>query len=222
MKPFIVILSGPTCAGKSTLESMLRAGGFSAVVSTTSRLARAGEIHGKHYHFVTRGRFNAMREADSFVEATEFDGNLYGVTVNEILKLARAGKPIVVVVEPNGRRQIVDYCERKGWAYHTVYVGNPDAVIAERFLRRLAAELQGRDEDAVNEVFRRYAKRMESMMTIERAWVIEAYFQNVDTDSSMPYHQILWQFDQNSQTSAIAQIFERWRQHRLKGEQLAA
>ena len=49
VKNLIVTLTGPSCAGKSTLEAMLKARGFENVISTTTRhcVWQAGDVGGK-------------------------------------------------------------------------------------------------------------------------------------------------------------------------------
>lgn len=221
MKPFIVILTGPTCAGKSTLESKLRDAGFASLTSTTTRPARVGEVDGKSYYFVNETRFSALQEEGALVESVTFGGYRYGMTKGEIDRHASVGAPIVIVCEPHGRNQIIDYCEKHGWEYHSVYVGNPDKVVARRFLNRLLHELMEVGPAAAGPVIERYAGRMEQMMTTERAWVAEAYFQSQMPDG-MPYDRLLWNFDETNDQEVVASIIEEFRQHKLREERLAA
>lgn len=217
MKPFIVILTGPTCAGKSTLEAKLRNVGFESLTSTTTRAPRAGEVDGQHYHFVSVTHFIALKEAGRLVECIQFGENFYGVTCDEIERIAKKGAPIVVVVEPQGRNQIIEYCEKAGWAYHAVYVGNPDEVIAERFLLRFAEDytesvMRGCDDE--REFVGRYAARMKEMMTTERAWTCEAYFQG-SMDGDKPYDRLLWEFNEKNDELVVLSILETFRDHKL-------
>ena len=57
--------------GKSTLISVLTEkypSSFGFSVSYTTRAPRAGEKHGKNYFFVTKEEFQAMIDADDFIE----------------------------------------------------------------------------------------------------------------------------------------------------------
>ena len=220
MKPFIVILTGPTCAGKSTLEGKLRDVGFASLTSTTTRPPRAGEVDGKSYYFVNETRFSALQEEGALVESVTFGGYRYGMTKGEIDRHASVGAPIVIVCEPHGRNQIIDYCEKHGWEYHSVYVGNPDKVVAERFLKRLANELTAVGVGASAQVIERYAGRLEQMMTTERAWVAEAYFQSQMPDG-LPYDRLLWHFDETNDCQVVQSIIEEFRQHKLDQERHA-
>jgi guanylate kinase len=53
MNNTLITLTGPSCAGKTTLEDRLIKAGFDRVISNTTRAPRRGEIDGVHYHFRT-------------------------------------------------------------------------------------------------------------------------------------------------------------------------
>lgn len=221
MTPFIVTLTGPTCAGKTTLESLLRDAGFASVVSTTTRSPRASEIDGQHYNFVTPARFRAMIEAGELVEHAEFGGNFYGMSVAEVKRASSYGAPIVAVIEPIGRNSVAEFCERNGWVHHAVYVGNPDDVIAERFLERFAHQVECGKVTSKSDV-REHAKRLSQMMTTERAWVCEAHFQQNMNAEDRPYDRLLFQFDETNDAQVVQSIIEEFRLHKLNQERLAA
>uniref|UniRef100_A0A5K3FVF7 Guanylate kinase n=1 Tax=Mesocestoides corti TaxID=53468 RepID=A0A5K3FVF7_MESCO len=76
-----VVLSGPSGAGKSTLLKMLMdnfPNSFAFSVSHTSRKPRPGEVHGKHYNFVSLDEMIKDIEDGKFLEYAEFAGNYYG------------------------------------------------------------------------------------------------------------------------------------------------
>lgn len=210
MKPFIVTLTGPSCAGKTTLEGMLRDKGFAPVVSTTSRTMRFGEVEGQNYYYVTREQFREMEAMGKLVESIEFGGNLYGVSCDEIQRIANTGKPVVIVVEPNGHHQITEYCHRKDWQIYSVFVSNPDEVIARRFLMRLRDELDGA-KNSVG-IVNRYAERMATMMTTERRWIAEAHY------SENPYHARFDSFNEENSAQVVDVIAGRWMRHQRESE----
>lgn len=170
----IVTLTGPSCAGKSTLEKMLVKRGFSNAISTTTRPMRVGDVDGESYYFVSREKFESGLALDEFVENVEFGGNYYGLTVAEVSRLTKLGKPIVVVCEPIGQKQIAAWCKANSFPLYAVFVDNPEQVIAQRFISRLSEEAMqglGIDEKTIGA----YAGRMREMMTTERKWVAEAW-----------------------------------------------
>ena len=183
----ILTLTGPSCAGKSTLENMLVERGLSKAVSTTTRLPRAGEVEGQDYYFVTKEQFIAALRDGEMVEHIELGGNLYGLSKTEVERLNALGKPIVVVCEPVGQKQIAQYCESHGWPIHSVFVDNPPSIIARRFVSRMLEEEQ---PSAVI-----YGRRLADMMTLERRWQAEAYTHDI-------YDTILQVFDEANSSAA--------------------
>lgn len=168
--PFIVTLTGPSCAGKSTLEKQLKEAGFVAVISTTTRPPRAGEVDGQSYYFIDKSEFKRLQDTGYFVETVHFNGNYYGVAAEEIKRVAVDGKPIVVIVEPEGWKQVKAYCITHGWDVCSVFIDNPGEVIAKRFIERMHADLKLSDLDGANKVIDTYAKRLGVMLKDECWW----------------------------------------------------
>jgi guanylate kinase len=173
--PFIVTLTGPSCGGKSTLEARLKAVGFENVISTTTRAPRAGEVNGQSYYFMDKPEFKRLHATGIFVEMVEFNGQLYGVSAKEIERVASKNKPIVVIVEPEGLKQIRAYCQKRGWNYFTIFIDNPGQVIGERFLNRYMDDLKkgveaGVDDEAIRKIQATYAGRLGVMLKHECWW----------------------------------------------------
>jgi len=86
MTPFLLILSSPSGAGKTTITKALLAArddlGFS--VSATTRSPRPGEQDGVDYHFLKKAEFERRRAAGDFLEWAEYGGHLYGTLAEEI------------------------------------------------------------------------------------------------------------------------------------------
>lgn len=102
----IVTLTGPSGSGKTYLSYAMEAAGYRILVSHTSRAPRPGETDGEEYHFVTREQFNQMSERREFLECVEYAGNKYGLSYQEAEDAIKEGVKPVVVVEPEGMRQI--------------------------------------------------------------------------------------------------------------------
>lgn len=170
----IVTLTGPSCAGKTTLEGMLVKRGLVRAISTTTRPMRAGDANGESYYFVSRDLFEHGVSTGRFVENVEFGGNYYGLSVPEVMRLKELGQPIVVVCEPIGQKQIAAWCKANDMPMLSVFVDNPPEVIAERFLGRFAEEtIDGLGIDG--KTIATYSRRLKEMMTTERGWRDEAY-----------------------------------------------
>ncbi len=106
-------------------------------VSATTRLLRAGETNGTHYHFLTRPEFERRVAAGEFIEWAEYGGNLYGSLREEVEKGLTAGKHVVLDIEVAGARQVR---ERFPNSVH-VFVLPPSAgILVERLRGRNTEE----------------------------------------------------------------------------------
>ena len=173
--PFIVTLTGPSCAGKTTLEKRLKAAGFENVISTTTRAPRTGEVNGTSYYFMDKSQFKRHDALGAFVEKVTFNGEYYGVSVQEVERVAALGKPIVVIVEPEGLKQIRSFCQKRSWNYFTVFIDNPGGVIGERFLARYMNDLKkavetGASDSQIKKIQATYAGRLGVMLKDECWW----------------------------------------------------
>jgi guanylate kinase len=110
----LFLVCAPSGAGKTSLlkEAILRAQSPPAAssllvsVSHTTRTQRPGEIDGVNYHFVTRDQFEAMIEANDFLEHAEVFGNLYGTSKSWVLDQLSKGIDIILEIDWQGADQI--------------------------------------------------------------------------------------------------------------------
>ena len=136
----LFILSAPSGAGKTTLIQALVAGGFADLgglafsVSHTTRRPRQGEIDGRDYHFVDRAAFEAMVEADAFLEWARVHDNFYGTSCEEVLPRLEQGIDVLLDIDVQGAEQVIARCP----AAHGIFVLPPSYEDLERRLRRRA------------------------------------------------------------------------------------
>lgn len=124
----MIILVGESGSGKSTIETLLQEIlGFNKVISYTTRPLREGEVNGVNYHYVSVHEFAKLVCSDFFAETVEYRGNYYGMAKKD------CKDDVVVVVEPNGLRQIKKI---KGLNLITIYLEVPEKVRAVRMLER--------------------------------------------------------------------------------------
>ena len=104
----LVVLSGPSGVGKSTVVKALRTEHPEVwlSVSATTRFPRPGETHGVHYRFVTREEFAELVDSGGLLEWAEFAGNLYGTPRQPVLDNLAAGRPVVLEIDLQGARQV--------------------------------------------------------------------------------------------------------------------
>ena len=103
-----LVISAPSGAGKTTLITRLREEfpHFGYSVSCTTREPRAGECDGKDYHFWTRDRFEAQRDAGYFAEWAEVHGNLYGTPLEPLRRMLEQGQDVLFDIDVQGARQL--------------------------------------------------------------------------------------------------------------------
>lgn len=104
----LLVLSGPSGVGKSTVASRLasRVPNLWVSVSATTRTARPGEIDGVHYYFVDADRFAAMVAAGEFLEHAIFAGNHYGTPRAPVEQHLAAGRSVLLEIDLQGAQQV--------------------------------------------------------------------------------------------------------------------
>ena len=103
----LLVVSGPSGVGKSTITNRLRADNrFWISVSATTRQIRTNEVGGVDYHFVSDERFNEMIESKEFLEWADFAGAKYGTPKQPVNEALADGKNVILEIELNGARQV--------------------------------------------------------------------------------------------------------------------
>ncbi|HSK53649.1 MAG TPA: guanylate kinase [Jiangellales bacterium] len=104
----LVVLSGPSGVGKSTVLRRLRSDHPEVwvSVSATTRFPRPGEEDGVHYHFLDRAEFVRRVEDGEFLEWAEFAGNLYGTPRAPVERRLAAGRSVLLEIDLQGARQV--------------------------------------------------------------------------------------------------------------------
>ena len=106
----VVVLSGPSAVGKSTVVRCLRERipNLQFSVSATTRAPRPGEVDGVDYHFVTPARFQQLIDDGALLEWAEIHGGLHrSGTLAEPVRAATAfGLPVLIEVDLAGARAL--------------------------------------------------------------------------------------------------------------------
>jgi guanylate kinase len=102
------VLSSPSGAGKTTLSRLLLKAdpNVELSISVTTRPQRRGEIDGRDYHFIDRGRFEAMVKRGELLEWAEVFGHRYGTPRRPVVKALRAGCDVLFDIDWQGTQQL--------------------------------------------------------------------------------------------------------------------
>ena len=89
--PRFLVVAGPIGAGKSSFIDCLKRrfkGKFLKVTRTTSRLKKENEQEVKDYNFVNKEEFRSLKDANKFIETSDYQDYSYGTLKNEVEKIA--------------------------------------------------------------------------------------------------------------------------------------
>lgn len=104
----IIIIIGASGSGKSTVGKALeREYGIKQLVSYTSRPMRDGEVYGVDYYFLDRqmAKYNKIIS----VETTVYDGNIYGLTIDEVESKRKDGNDVYFISDRDGAEEIQEW-----------------------------------------------------------------------------------------------------------------
>ena len=106
----VVVLSGPSAVGKSTVVRCLRdrVPDLHFSVSVTTRAPRPGEVDGVDYSFVTAERFQDLIDHGDLLEWAEIHGGLHrsGTPAKPVRDATAAGQPVLIEVDLAGARAV--------------------------------------------------------------------------------------------------------------------
>src|SRR5205807_9234094 len=99
----LFVLSAPSGAGKTTLVDALRkTSEFIYSVSCTTRPARAGEVDGEDYRFLSEAEFNARAKAEEFLEHATVHGHHYGTLLKPLLAHLVSRRDFLIEIDTQG------------------------------------------------------------------------------------------------------------------------
>jgi len=109
MKGNLIIITSPSGGGKGTLikEILERVPNLGYSVSLTTRAPRFGEEDGRHYHFVTKEKFQKEIDEGGFLEFAEVHGNLYGTSKAQTEKITSEGRDVILEIDVQGAEAVM-------------------------------------------------------------------------------------------------------------------
>lgn len=105
----LTVLAGPTAVGKGTVAAEIRAHHpeIWISVSATTRKPRPGEVHGRHYWFVSDEEFDRLVAEDQLLEwAVVHQRARYGTPRGPVEEALSAGRPALLEIDLQGARQV--------------------------------------------------------------------------------------------------------------------
>ena len=138
--PLVVVISGPSGAGKDTvIEAALALDPSLAKVATAkTRAPRPGEIDGVHHVFLSDEEFDQWVAEGEFLEHVEIYGHRSGVPRAAVDRLLAAGRIPILRTDVAGARTLRAALD----APLLVFVTVPDVAALERRIRARGAETE--------------------------------------------------------------------------------
>ena len=101
----LIVISGPSGAGKGTVIAELDSD-FLLSVSATTRASRPGEVDGRHYRFVDEPTFQQMIDNGELLEWATYNDAMYGTPRQAVLDAVADGTDVIAEIEVQGAAQI--------------------------------------------------------------------------------------------------------------------
>ena len=191
----LVTVTGPSLTGKTTFARLIEPFGYEEIVSTTTRPPREGEIHGKHYHFVSTDEFNSMLQKNLMIEKVQVGNNLYGISKPAFDNVIAKGKNAIAVVEPDGAQQVAKYCQENNINLHQIFLNNTQELILSRFLERFQTDNLAKIDT--------YTSRLLDIVNKEpKQWIEPAY------NGSHYYSQVFDTFTKENQFDVLNEVLK--------------
>ena len=112
-KPLMLVLSSPSGAGKTTLSKKIQQSDntFRISVSHTTRKARANEVDGVDYHFVSEEKFKNLLKENAFYEHSKIFGNYYGTSKTSVDDIVKNKCNVLFDIDWKGAEQLSKFSE---------------------------------------------------------------------------------------------------------------
>lgn len=155
--PLLVVLSGPSGAGKDSVRTRLLESGypFQFVVTYTTRPSRPQEKEGVDYHFISEGEYSRTLAEGGFMENAQILGYRYGIPRQDVRGALARGQDVLLRIDIQGAKTV------KGIAPQGVFI-----FLAPSSMAELEARLRRRQTEAGTDLERKIATAREEMKAL--------------------------------------------------------
>ncbi|HLE28662.1 MAG TPA: guanylate kinase [Anaerolineales bacterium] len=107
-QPLLVVISGPSGAGKDTILQRMkeRELPFHFVVTATTRPPRPGEVHGRDYFFISNDEFAEMIEKNELLEYAIVYNDYKGIPKQQVRDALASGKDVIMRLDVQGAAKV--------------------------------------------------------------------------------------------------------------------
>lgn len=157
MEGMLIVLSGPSGAGKGTIcKQLLKELDIEYSISATTRNPRPGEKEGREYFFLTKEQFEKKIANDEFLEWAKVYDNYYGTPNDFVEKILKKGKHCILEIDPQGAKKVREK--------------RPDAIyifIVPPSMQELKERLTNRGTENDKEIAKRLSNVQEELTYVE-------------------------------------------------------
>jgi guanylate kinase len=107
-KSKVVIISGPSGVGKSTIckKTAERLNNIYLSVSVTTKGKSESEVNGRDYRFISKEEFQEQIDNGLLLEYAEVFDNMYGTPKDKVDEAVGAGKVALLEIDVQGAKQV--------------------------------------------------------------------------------------------------------------------
>lgn len=195
----LFIISGPSGTGKGTIcKGLLDNPNIRVSISMTTRSPRVGEVHGKHYYFVTRDEFEKTIAEGGLLEYAEVFGNYYGTPKAAVVEKLNQGKDVILEIDVQGALDA-----------KRIY---PDSVlifILPPSLEELRARIEGRGTETEEAINLRLSKALKEMSYIDE---YDYYVVNDIIDDAIARTEAIMMAEHARVSESINDLIDKFRE----------
>ena len=110
----LIVVSGPSGAGKGTICAALRKQfpNIQYSISMTTRQPRPGEVDGVNYYFADNARFEQLLSEDAFLEHAKVYDHYYGTPKKYVYQMLDEGQHVMLEIDIQGAMQVKERTPR--------------------------------------------------------------------------------------------------------------